>query len=115
MAFDPFSSATEIAAAIRLRRVSAVEVLEALLARIRKYNPSLNAICTLDEAGARARALEADAALARGEGGGALHGVPMTIRDAREAAGVRPPAGYPPLANHVPKKDATAVARLKAA
>ncbi|MFL6566401.1 MAG: amidase family protein, partial [Burkholderiales bacterium] len=115
MAINPFSSATEIAAAIRLRRVSAVEVLETFLSRIQKYNPSLNAICTLDEAGARARALEADAALARGEACGPLHGVPMTIKDALETAGVRTTGGYPPLSSHVPKKDATAVARLKAA
>jgi amidase len=112
---DPFSSATEIAAAIRLRRASALEVLELFLSRIQKYNPALNAICTLDEAGARARAREADAALARGEVWGPLHGVPMTIKDALETAGVRTTGGYPPLSNHVPKKDATAVARLKAA
>ena len=112
---DPFASATEIAAAIRLRRVSAHEVLEMYLERIRKYNPMINAICTLDEAGARARAREADVALARGELWGPLHGVPMTIKDALETAGVRTTGGYPPLSDHVPKKDATAVARLKAA
>src|ERR1043165_1190925 len=112
---DPFSTATEIAAAIRLRRVSALELVEMVLDRIRKYNPMLNAVCTLDEAGARARARQADAALARGELWGPLHGVPMTIKDALETAGVRTTGGYPPLSNHVPRKDATAVARLKAA
>jgi len=112
---DPFSSATEIAAAIRLRRATAVSILEMYLARIQKHNPALNAICTLDEAGARARARQADAALARGELWGPLHGVPMTIKDALETAGVRTTGGYPPLSSHVPKKDATAVARLKAA
>jgi amidase len=112
---DPFSGATEIAAAIRLRRVSALEVLEAYLNRIEKYNPALNAICTLDEAGARAAARRADDALARGELLGPLHGVPMTIKDALETAGLRTTGGYPPLSNHVPMKDATAVARLRAA
>src|SRR5688572_23286279 len=112
---DPFSSATEIAAAIRLRRVSARDVLDMYLARIAKYNPALNAVCTLDEAGARARAQEADAALARGELWGPLHGVPMTIKDALETAGLRTTGGYPPLARHVPEKDATAVARLRTA
>jgi amidase len=112
---DPFSTATEIAAAIRLRRLSAAEILEMYLGRIKKYNPALNAICTLDEAGARARAREADAALARGEPWGPLHGVPMTIKDALETAGLRTTGGYPPLTNHVPKKDATVVARLRAA
>ena len=115
MTIDPFSSATEIATAIRLRRVSAAEVLEMFLARIAKHNPALNAICTLDEAGARARAREADAALARGELWGPLHGVPMTIKDALETAGLRTTGGYPPLAHHVPEKDATGVARLRAA
>src|ERR1043165_4893574 len=112
---DPFSTATEIAAAIRLRRVSALELVEMVLDRIRKYNPMLNAVCTLDEAGARARARQADAALARGELWGPLHGVPRTIKDALETAGVRTTGGYPPLSNHVPRKDATAVARLKSA
>ena len=112
---DPFSTASEIAAAIRLRRVSASEVLEMYLSRIAKHNPALNAICTLDEAGAKKRAREADAALARGEWWGALHGVPMTIKDALETAGLRTTGGHPPLANHVPKNDATAVARLRSA
>ena len=112
---DPFSSATEIAAAIRLHRFSASDVLDLYFERIKKHNPVLNAICTLDEAGARTRAREADAALARGELWGPLHGVPMTIKDALETAGVRTTGGYPPLSGHVPKKDATAVARLKAA
>ena len=115
MSLDPFSTATEIAAAIRLRRISAVEMLETYLDRIRRFNPKINAICTLDEAGARARAREADAALARGALWGPLHGVPMTIKDALETAGLRTTGGYPPLANHVPAKDATAVARLRAA
>jgi amidase len=115
MALDPFSTATEITTAIRLRRVSASEILQVYLERIRKHNPALNAVCTLDEAGARARAREADATLARGELWGPLHGVPMTIKDALETAGLRTTAGYPPLASHVPAKDATAVARLRAA
>jgi len=112
---DPFSSASELAAAIRARRASATEVLQMYLARIAKHNPALNAICTLDEAGALARAREADAALARGELWGPLHGVPMTIKDALETAGLRTTGGHPPLAQYVPARDATAVARLRAA
>src|SRR5687768_4419601 len=112
---NPFDTATELAAAIRLRRVSATEVLEMYLERIAKYDPALNAICTLDESGARARAREADAALARGELRGPLHGVPMTIKDALETAGLRTTGGYPPLSDHVPTKDATAVGRMRAA
>lgn len=115
MTIDPFSSANEIAAAIRGRRVSATEVLDLYLSRIAKHNPALNAICTLDEPGARERAKRADAALVRGELWGPLHGVPMTIKDALETAGMRTTGGYPPLANYVPARDAPAVARLRAA
>ena len=63
-----FASATETAQAIRARTVSAVAVLEAQLERIERYNPKLNAIVTVDATGARRRAEEADAALARGCG-----------------------------------------------
>src|ERR1051325_5997483 len=91
---DPFSTATEIAAAIRLRRVSALERVEMVLDRIRKYNPMLNAVCTLDEAGARARARQAGAALAPGELWGPLHRGPMTLKDPLDTAvGARARAG----------------------
>jgi amidase len=112
---DPFSSATEIAAAIRARRVSSTEMVDCYLSRIAKHNPALNAVCTLDEAGARKRAKDADDALARGELHGPLHGVPMTIKDALETAGLRTTGGHPPLAGYVPERDASAVARLKKA
>ena len=115
MPVDAFSSATELAAALRARRVAARELIELHLARIARYNPSLNAICTLDEAGARRRAQEADAALARGESWGPLHGVPMTIKDALETAGLRTTGGHPPLKDYIPAVDAPAVARLRTA
>jgi amidase len=112
---DPFSSAVELAAAIRARRISASQLVELYLERISRHNPALNAICTLDAPGASRRAREADAALARGELWGALHGVPMTIKDALETAGLRTTGGHPPLKDHVPERDAPAVARLRAA
>jgi amidase len=110
-----FSSAHEVAAAIRDRRVSAVEVVNAYLARIARHNPALNAIVTLNEEGALARASEADAALARGEFWGPLHGVPVTIKDSFATAGLRTTSGFAPLANYIPAVDATVVARLRAA
>ena len=113
MPVDAFSSAAELAAAVRARRVSARELIELHLARIARHNPSLNAICTLDEAGARRRAQDADAALARGDLWGPLHGVPMTIKDALETAGLRTTGGHPPLKDYVPARDAPAVARLR--
>ena len=83
-----FLSATELAQIIRERKASVVEVLEAHLRHISKYNPALNAIITLDEDGARQRAREADAAMVRAEIWGPLHGVPVTIKDSFETTGV---------------------------
>lgn len=110
-----FLPAHQIAQMISDRKVSAIEVLEAYLAQIAKHNPKLNAICTLDEANARAKAKLADEALAKGENWGALHGVPVTIKDIFETAGLRTTAGYIPLKDYVPQQDATVVARLRAA
>ena len=113
---DPiFANAYELAAAIRERRASAAEVIDAHFKQIARHNPPLNAIVTLNEEGARKRAAEADAALARGEVWGPLHGVPVTIKDSFATAGIRTTSGFPPLAHYVPSEDATVVARLKAA
>ncbi len=107
-----FGSATELAAAIRDREVSSRELLEHYLARVERHNPRLNAIVTLDVERARARAYLADAELARGELWGPLHGVPITIKDTIETAGLRTTAGFPPLADHVPATSAPSAARL---
>src|SRR4051812_812233 len=93
-----FSSATQLAAAIRAGRVSAIEALEAHLAQIDQHNPVLNAVITLDAEPARRRAREADRAMARGEIWGPLHGVPFTLKDAHATAGLRTTTGFPPLA-----------------
>jgi amidase len=108
-----FRSAVELAQMIRDRQISAIELLDAHLKQIAQHNSKLNAICTLDEENARTRAKQADEALARGENWGALHGVPVTIKDIFETAGLRTTAGYIPLKDYVPQQDATAVARLK--
>lgn len=110
-----FATAVGLAEGIRRRRFSALEVLDAHLTHIARHNPVLNAIVTLDEDQARHRAREADLALARGELWGPLHGVPFTIKDSIETAGVRTTSGYPPLADYVPATDAPVVARLRAA
>jgi amidase len=109
-----FASATQLAAAIRAGHISATTVLEAHLAQIDRYNPTLNAIITLDAERAHKRAREADAALARGEIWGPLHGVPFTLKDAHATAGMRTTVGFPPL-DHVPHDDSAVTARLKAA
>ncbi|NEP17289.1 MAG: amidase [Leptolyngbya sp. SIO4C1] len=110
-----FASACQLAQMIRDRTLSSVELLDAYLAQIAQHNGQLNAICTLNEEKARARAQEADEALIKGENWGALHGVPITIKDFFETAGLRTTAGYLPLKNYVPDQDATVVARLRAA
>jgi amidase len=110
-----FWEAHQLAKAIRDRQVSSQEVLEAHLQQIATHNPKVNAIVTLDEERARQRAKAADEALARGEIWGPLHGVPITVKDCFETAGLRTTCGYKKLFNYVPQQDATAVARLRAA
>ena len=110
-----YASAAEVAEAIRSRTVSAVDVLETQLNRIERYNSELNAIVTLDIESARQRAMAADAAIARDEIWGPLHGVPITVKDFFEVAGIRSTGSCPAFANHVPRRDAISVARLRAA
>ena len=114
-AFEPFGTATALAQAIRARKLSAREALDAQLARIAAHNPQLNAIVTLDAEGARARAQALDDAQARGQPLAPLHGVPFTLKDAFATAGLRTTVGHPPLAEYVPDHDATVAARLRAA
>ena len=106
-------SAAELARRIRARTCSAVDVLEAHLARIERWNPAVNAVVTLDVERARNRAEAADAALDRGEVWGPLHGVPFTVKDQFSTAGLRTTYALPRYADHVPKADAPQVARLK--
>lgn len=106
-------SATQLAAAIRSGSVTSEQAVRAYLDQIHKYNPKLNAIVTIDEAAAIKRARAADAALARGELWGPLHGVPITVKDHFAVKGMRTTNGYPPLANQVTDYDATVVKRLK--
>ena len=107
--------AHRLAAAVRAREVSSRELLDGYLARIERLNPALNAVVTLDVERARVAADAADAALARGDEAGPLHGLPITIKDAIETEGIRSTGGAVELADHAPAADAPAVARLKAA
>lgn len=109
---NAFRSATQLAQDIRDKRLGARELLEHQLRRIEALNPKINAIVTLDLPRARARADAADAALARGESWGPLHGLPMTIKDSIETAGIRTTSGAKPFEHHVPQADAPAVKRL---
>lgn len=110
-----YASATALAKAIRSKEVSSEEVVNAHLRRIKAVNPQLNAVVQLTADAAREQAREADAALARGEVTGPLHGVPITIKDNIETAGVISTSGTKGRAAFVPEQDATIVARIKAA
>jgi amidase len=110
-----FRSATELAALVRGREISARELLDAHLARIERVNPSLNAIVTLDVEGARAAADAADAALAAGEVLGPLHGLPVAHKDTHATGGMRTTWGSPLFSKTVPARDELVVARLKRA
>ena len=107
--------AARLAALVRDGAVSAVEVVEAHLDRIAEVDPRLHAFVELDSEGARARARAADEARARGEALGRLHGVPVSIKDWIEATGFVCAAGLAERAAYRPRRDATAVARLRAA
>jgi amidase len=110
-----FLSAHQLASDILAGKLSSQEVLDAHLTQIARHNPALNAIITLDKESARKRAKEADEALAHGEIWGPLHGVPVTIKDVFETEGMRTTSSFKPLANYVPRQDATVVARLRQA
>jgi amidase len=107
-------SATQLAAFVRDRRLSPVEVVEAYLRRIEELNPALNAIVTLaPDLMEQARA--AEARVMQGEDVGPLHGLPITIKDTIDTAGLKTTSGSRLRADHVPAFDAPAVARLRAA
>ncbi|MCC7168032.1 MAG: amidase [Rhodospirillales bacterium] len=110
-----FQSASELAGSVRQRKIGCLELLEHFLARVERFNPRLNAIVCTDFAGARERAKAADAALARGEVWGPLHGVPMTVKESFNVAGLPTTWGHPPLKDNIAHADASAVTRLKAA
>lgn len=108
-----YADATELLARLERGRIRSLELLERLLERQRRLGPSLNAVVALDEAGARERAAEADAARARGETWGPLHGLPMTIKDSFEVvAGMPTTSGAPAYAQHRPSQHAAAVQAL---
>ena len=105
---------SELAARLARREASPVEAAEAFIARIAALDPDLNTYITVDEAGARAQAREAEDRLARGETG-ALLGVPLAIKDVMATRGLRTTCGSKILENFVPPYDATVCARLRQA
>lgn len=106
--------AVALATLIRSRQLSPIEVLQAHLDRIEAVNPAVNAIVTVAET-AMGAARAAEAALLAGDGVGPLHGVPFTVKDSIDTAGVLTQRGSPIFAGRTPTQDAVSVARMKAA
>jgi amidase len=107
-----FSAATRLAAEIRDRRISCVELLDHYLARAERYNPNINAIVAWQTDKARERAQAADAALARGETWGPLHGVPMTVKESFDVEGLPSTWGNPAWKDGKAAENAVLVERL---
>jgi amidase len=110
-----FASAAEAAQAIRAGRTSSRELTERMLARIRSFNPKLNAVVNVLSDQALAEAARADSLRGRSEGRGPLHGVPIVVKDAFEIAGVPTTGGVKQLAQYRPTTDSEVVRRLRAA
>ena len=107
--------AHELADLIRQKAVTPVEVLKAHLRAIERINPKVNAICTLDEAGALQAARDAELAVIRNDSVGLLHGLPIGIKDVTPTAGIRTTFGSELYADHIPEEDALVVKRLRKA
>ena len=107
-----FASATQLSDEIRDRRIGCVELLDFYLARAERHNPVLNAIVVWQVDQARERARAADAALARGERWGPLHGIPMTVKESFNVAGLPTTFGNPLWKNNTAAGNAFLVDRL---
>ncbi|MBC7983495.1 MAG: amidase [Candidatus Obscuribacterales bacterium] len=108
-------SATEIARMIREKEITATEAVRLFYARIDVVNPKINAVVAVCKERAFAEASECDAMTAAGKSKGALHGVPFTVKDSFDTAGVVSTGGTLGRKDYIPGKDATVVARVRAA
>ena len=107
-----FASATQLANDIRDRRTGCVELLDFYLARAERHNPALNAIVVWQLEQARERARAADAALARGDRWGPLHGIPMTVKESFNVAGLPTTFGNPLWKDNIATGNAFLIDRL---
>lgn len=115
MTDQAFQSATELATSIRSKKVSSLELLDYYIGRVERFNPPLNAIVVKDYDRARDQARAADDVIAKGDAVGPLHGVPMTIKDSYNVAGLPTTWGIPELRDNIADTDALSVQRLKRA
>lgn len=112
---DHYSTAREMATAVREKRVSARELLDLHLARIDEVNGPVNALVNLDPERAREQAAAADDRLARGEEVGPLHGLPFAFKDTHQVAGWPTTYGSPLMVDNVPDTDELVVERIRRA
>jgi amidase len=110
-----FASAARLAAEIRDRRIGCLELLDHYVARAERHNPTLNAIVAWQVDRARERARAADAALARGEIWGPLHGVPVTVKESFNVVGLPSTWGNPAFRANIAGDNAVLIERLLAA
>jgi amidase len=110
-----FQSATDAAQAVRRKELSSRELTEMLITRIESVNPALNAVVEIRREGALQEALAADEATARGDAVGPLHGVPVTIKDSFNVAGLHTTWGNRAFKDFVADRDATLARRLRRA
>jgi aspartyl-tRNA(Asn)/glutamyl-tRNA(Gln) amidotransferase subunit A len=110
-----YLSIREASQLLRRRKISPVELLNAVLERIDRLNPELNAFITVASERALADAQRAQREIARGKNRGPLHGIPLSIKDNIETQGIRTTAGSKILANFVPDRDADVVSALRQA
>jgi len=110
---DTFAPATALAGRIRVGDLSPVDLVEACLERIAARNERTNAFVTVREEAARREAREAEQSVGAGEELGALHGLPVAVKDLTDTAGTRTTYGSVPLADYVPERDDPVVARLR--
>jgi len=110
-----FTLATELVKLYRARKVSPLEVMQAVLARIDEVNPAVNAYVTVARESALKAARAATNALRRGAKLSPLHGVPVSIKDLEPTKGIRTTWGSKIFEHHVPEEDTLVVKRLKAA
>ena len=110
-----FQSATDAAQAVRRKELSSRELTEMLIERIEAVNPALNAVVELRREGALQEALAADEVVSRGDATGPLHGVPISIKDSFNVAGLHTTWGNPAFEDFVADRDATVARRLRQA
>src|SRR5438477_881197 len=110
-----YAPATDLVEAIRARRLSPVEVLEDVLQRAERLQPSLHPFMTIDADRARNAARDAEAAVTRGDSLGPLHGLPVSVKDLEPTAGLRTTYGSKFFEDFVPDFDGAVAGRLRSA